>query len=365
LRVASLVPRYGLRVFKDELRTRAGMLVLGLGLFLIMLPLPIKNQFFINALFVTFLYAIMTLAWAIACGQAGMLSFGHSAFFGIAAYTTMVLLHQKVTPWLGIPAGALLAGLFGFALGLLFARLRSHWFALATLVLNDIFRLIFENWEEVGGMRGLEMPYYLVVGEPSLYWLNFTHPRPFYYLALGITGLELLMIYLLTKSKMGYYLKAIREDEEAAKSVGINITLYKGFALGLSAFFMGLAGGLYTIRYGYIDPGAVFNMMRISIYPAIAGLLGGVYSLVGPVVGCFIFIPIAEYTRAYIGSWLGARFYGIHLVFFGIILLLVSLKMPEGIMGFLEKAGYIRPLLSTTVGGSGGGGGERKSPPER
>ena len=364
MRVAGIVPRYGLGVLKEELRTRAGVLMLGLSLFFIVLPLLVKNQFFINALFVTFLYAIMTLAWAIACGQAGMLSFGHSAFFGIAAYTTMVLLHQRITPWLGIPIGALLAGLFGFALGLLFARLRSHWFALATLVLNDIFRLIFENWEEVGGMRGLEIPYYLIAGEPSLYWLNFIHPRPFYYLALGTTGLELLVIYLLTKSKIGYYLKAIREDEEAARSVGINITLYKGFALGLSAFFMGLAGGLYTIRYGYIDPAAVFNIMRISIYPAIAGLLGGVYSLVGPVVGCLIFIPVAEYTRAYIGGWLGARFYGIHLVFFGILLLMVSLKVPEGIMGFLEKAGYIKPLLSTARG-SGGGEGERETSPER
>jgi branched-chain amino acid transport system permease protein len=328
-----------------HLTTRAGYLLLGVGLLLILMPSFIRNLFFVNAVMLVFMYAVISLAWNLMNGYTGLLSFSHSVYFGVGAYTVMLLLYRGLTPWVGMIAGGVVAGILGFALGIPFSRLRSHWFTLGTLVLGDIFLLVFQNWKAVGGALGLDMPRSIFLAPPSLYWMNFASPTPYYYLALGILAGELLAMFAILNSKLGYYLQAIREDEEAAKASGIDTTLYKSLSMGISGFFTGIAGGIYTLRFSYIDPFAVFSIMRIAVYPVIAGLIGGVYSLVGPVIGSFIFIPIAEYVRAMIGGRLGPRFYGIHLVFFGVILLIISLRAPEGVMGWIQGRGLLKPLL--------------------
>ncbi len=343
-----------LRMIKAELSTKAGRIFNAAAIVAVILPLVVRDQFFINAMMLVYMYSIIALAWNLMNGYTGLLSFGHAVFFGIGAYTLMLLLYRGVTPWIGMLLGGLLSAGFAFLLGVPFSRLRSHWFALGTLVLGEIFLIVFANWRAVGGALGLDQPRRLLLSPPSIYWLNYARPTPYYYLALGILGLELLLLYAILNSRPGYFFQAIREDEEAAMASGINVTLYKCISMAISGFFTGVAGGIYTVRFGYIDPYAVFSMMRISVYPVIAGLIGGVYSLIGPIIGSLIFVPTAEYLRAIVGGTLGSRFQGVHFASFGIVLLIISMRIPEGLMGWLEMRGLLKPLMS-----SGGGSDER------
>lgn len=341
-----------MRLLRRELQTPRGRIVLVATLILLILPLIARDPFFINTLMLVYMYSIIALAWNLMNGYTGLLSFGHAIYFGLGAYTLMLLLYRDITPWLGMLVGGLLAGGVAFAIGVPLSRLRSHWFALGTLVLGEIFQLVFANWETVGGALGLDLPRHLLLATPSPYWINYPKPTPYYYLALGILGLELLTLYAVLHSKPGYFMQAIREDEEAARASGVNVTFYRCISMGLSGLFTGIAGGIYTLRFAYIDPYAVFSLMRISVYPVIAGLIGGVYSLIGPVVGSLIFIPTAEYLRVIIGGRWGARFHGLHFASFGVVLLLISMRIPEGMMGWLEMRGVLK-ALGRSEGGEG------------
>lgn len=288
-----------------------------------------------NALFLCLMFSIMAMAWNLLEGYAGQLSFGHTVFFGVGAYTTMVLmLYHKITPWVGIFAGGLIAALVGLALGVPLFRLRSHWFSLATIAVGEIFKLLFISWDYVKGSAGLQAS--ILSEEWALYYLQYAGPYVYIYLALGILGLELLVLYPLVKSRTGYYLQAIREDESAAMSLGINPFKYKMIAMFFSALFTGIGGGLYVVRYRFIDPFVAFDLITVSVYITIAGILGGIYSFVGPIVGSFIFVPISEYVRVYVVSRF-PRYFGLHVFVLGAILLVISLVAPNGIVGWLEK----------------------------
>ncbi|RLG63580.1 hypothetical protein DRO02_06300 [archaeon] len=341
-----------LRKLKMELKGPLSLILLAVTGILITLPLLVRNPFLINTLMLSFLFGFAALAWNLMAGYTGLLSFGHAVFFGIGAYTTMILLlWWRITPWIGMLAAGVTAGLVGFVIGIPFTRLRSHWFALGTLALGEVVQIIFINWRAVGGARGLETP----IMPQCLYWLNFVDPTVHYYVIMGLLGVELFILYLIVNGRIGYYLQAIREDETAAMALGINPFKYKLISITISAFLTGIAGGFYTARFGYVDPFSVFGMMYISINISIIGILGGIYSLIGPLIGALVFVPAAEYTRAYIGSHFGARFYGIHLVAFGIILLAVCFIVPDGIMGWVERRGYIRAILGHGEEGVGGG----------
>ncbi|MEM3446768.1 MAG: branched-chain amino acid ABC transporter permease [Candidatus Korarchaeum sp.] len=290
------------------------------------------------ALYFCVQYSIMAMAWNFLAGYAGQVSFGHAVFFGIGAYTTMILLlFYEVTPWVGIPIGGVMAALLGLGLSFLF-RLRSHWFSLATLALVTIFLLLFQEFAP-GRAAGLQVP--IVPPEKEFYYLRYAGAYYYIYLALAYLGVEVLLMNYLVKRDVGYYLQAIREDEETAMSLGINPFKYKVLAMLVSSFFMGIAGGLYTVRFRFVDPYCVFDILLISIYPVIASLLGGMYTFWGPVVGSFVFVPIFEYVRSNIVTAF-PRYFGLHFLVAGIILFLISLRVPRGIVGWLEAKGYVR-----------------------
>lgn len=290
------------------------------------------------ALYLCVQYSIMAMAWNFLGGYAGQVSFGHAVFFGIGAYTTMILLlFYEVTPWVGIPIGGILAALTGLGLSFLF-RLRSHWFSLATLALVTIFLLLFQEFAP-GRAAGLQVP--IVPPEKELYYIRYAGAYYYTYIALGYLALELLIMNYLIKRDVGYYLQAIREDEETAMSLGINPFKYKVLAMLVSSFFMGIAGGIYTVRFRFVDPYSVFDLLLISIYPVIASLLGGMYTFWGPVVGSFVFVPIFEYVRSNIVTAF-PRYYGLHFLVAGVILFVISLRFPQGIVGWLESKGYVK-----------------------
>ncbi len=302
--------------------------------------------FYANMVFLSLMYGIAAMAWNLMQGYTGLFSLGHAVFFGVGAYAVMILAkYYGVTPWIGLWIGGLVAAFVGFLLGFPLFRLRSHWFTLATIAIGEIFKLTFSYWDYVGKSEGLQMP--IVSPEESLYYLQYRGPYVYIYIALLVLAVELIVLYYVVRSRIGFYLQTIREDELVAQSLGINTFKYKMVALVLSSFFTGLAGGLYTIRFRYVDPYAVFDLITISTYIAVAGIVGGIYTFIGPLIGAFIFIPPAETVRATI-----VRAYheytGLHIVVIGFILLMISLFAPEGVMGYLKRRGLLR------LGGSRG-----------
>ncbi|RLE55761.1 MAG: branched-chain amino acid ABC transporter permease [Candidatus Methanomethylicota archaeon] len=331
-----------MKMIREQLTGVRGFILLVVSAVLLVLPVVFwyaDLPFPANTLFLCLMYAILAMGWNILAGYGGQLSFGHAIFFGIGAYVTMILmLYFGITPWIGIFVGGFIAAVTGLGLGVPLFRLRSHWFTLATIAALEIFRLVFISWKWVGGAAGLQPP--IVPPELSLYYLQYAGPFIYIYIALGILALEVIVLHMIVNSKIGFYLQAIREDEYAAMSVGISPFKYKMIAMFISAFFCGIGGGLYTIRFRFIDPFAVFDLITISVYMVVAGILGGMHTFVGPIVGSFIFIPITEYVRAQIVARF-PRYYGLHVFILGIILAIITIAMPEGVMGWLEEKGIV------------------------
>lgn len=334
-------------LLKEQFKGKRGQVLLTISALLVSAPLAFWKfdlPFPANTLFLCLLYAILAMGWNILAGYGGQLSVGHAVFFGIGAYTTMILmLYYGITPWIGIFIGGLIAGLNGLALGVPLFRLRSHWFTLATIATGEVYTLIFVTWTWVGGSAGLQPP--IVPPELSLYYLQYAGPYIYIYLALAILAVEVLVLYKIVRGKIGFYLQAIREDEDTAMSIGINPFKYKMIAMFISAVFTGIGGGLYTVRFRFVDPFAVFDLITISVYIIIAGILGGMYTFVGPIVGSFIFIPISEYVRVNVVARF-PRYYGLHVFVLGVILLLIAIAMPEGVVGWLEKKGIIKRKIN-------------------
>ena len=303
---------------------------------LLVLPFLLDSigmAFYVNMIFLALMYGIAALAWNLMMGYTGLFSLGHAVFFGVGSYTVAILaLYYNVTPWVGLILAGVTAGLLGLVLSPPLLRLRSHWFTLATIALGEIFRLSFAHWDYVGGSSGLQMP----ISERRLYYLQFTGATIYSYIALGVLAVELIVLWRIVNSRIGFYLQTIREDELVAQTLGINTFKYKTIALAISAFFTGIAGGLYTVRFRYVDPFALFDLITISTYIAVAGIIGGIYTFLGPLIGSFIFIPVSEYVRANIVQAF-PRIYGLHVTVLGVILLVISLFAPEGILGYLKK----------------------------
>lgn len=299
---------------------------------LALLPILYNNYFFINALFLASIYMIASTAWNIMGGYAGLVSFGHAAFFGIGAYTLALTYNAGLVPWLGLPVAGFVSALFALAIAPPLLRLKGHWFALATIAVSEALKLFFNNWAYVGGARGIE----LARREYSLEWIYFVGPINYNYIALAITAISIVSMMIIMRSRVGYYLQSVRESEETAMSVGIDPFRYKAIAMFVSAFFTGVAGALYALRYRYVDPFSTMDLF-ISVQICLIAIIGGVYSFAGPLIGALAIVPAAEYLRAIIGGAYGARFFGIHLLIYGIVLLALSLYAPGGIMEAIKK----------------------------
>jgi branched-chain amino acid transport system permease protein len=308
------------------------MIILLTILLLLIMPLVYNNYFFINALFLASLYMISSTAWNIMGGFTGLISFGHAAFFGIGAYTLALSYNNGLSPWIGIWLGGAIASLFALIISFPLLRLRGHWFALATIAVGEALKLFFNNWDYVGAARGVE----LARKEYSFAWIYFIESIYYNYVAVLILVISIFIMFLIIRGRIGYYLQSIRESEETTMTIGLNPFKYKMIAMVLSGFFTGVAGALYAIRYRYIDPFSVMDLF-ISVQICLIAIVGGVYSFAGPLLGALIVTPIAEYTRALIGGAYGARFFGLHLLIYGVILLILSLYAPGGLMDVLKR----------------------------
>lgn len=291
-------------------------------LILAAIPILAPDPVILRIFYFTFWYAFFAGSWHILGRYAGQLSIGHAAFFGIGAYvTTLLLEYFGITPWAGMFLGAALAAGVAILIGFPCFRLRGLYYALITLAFGEVVRIILLTWKGVThGPLGIFIPH---IGD-SLFYFQFTSKVPYYYSMLALMLVLIFVLIRIERSKLGFYLAAIREDEDAATSLGVNAFKYKLIAAGISAFFAALAGFFYINYLFYIDPYDV-NIMR-SIDPVIISFVGG-SSAFGPIIGSFILTPIAEVLTI----MLGGKMPILRHIAYGSILIVVLLTIPEGL----------------------------------
>jgi branched-chain amino acid transport system permease protein len=303
-------------------------LLLAVGIFL---PLGVQDTFFRHVMFMVVLFIILGQAWNLVGGYLGYVSFGHAIFFGIGAYVPTILYRDfGLNPWIGMFFGACLAVGAAFVIAYPSFRLdlRGHYFAIATLAFAEIVAIAFDNWDYVGAARGILIP----LKEDSLFFLQFKDKLPFYYIAYAYMVLTIIVVGWLLRTKVGYYFQGIRENEEAAQSAGVNTSRYKHLAFYISAFLVAPVGTLFAQYNLYFDPAMVFHFM-ISTQMVLVALLGGVGTIGGPVVGSIILITFSEYPRA----WLGGGGRGLDIIFFGLLLVAITIYQPGGFMSILRR----------------------------
>jgi len=300
-------------------------------------PLVIDNNVFRHTLILVCIYAALAQAWNILGGFGGQISLGNAIFFGVGAYTSSLLLvRAQISPWLGAIAGIGLAVLLALLIGYPVFRLAGHYLAIATIALAEIALVVFQNLEFVGGAAGISLPIVRdAQGRPTDSWwmMQFNSSKlPYIYLALGLLGLVQIVATVIDRSWMGYYLRAIKNDQTAAAAIGVPVARYKLFALLISAACTALAGALYAQYLLFIDPETVFGL-SLSVLIALVAILGGAGSLWGPLLGAGVLIPLAEVTR----SRLGGQGTALDLVIYGLLIMVIAVFQPAGLAGLAER----------------------------
>jgi branched-chain amino acid transport system permease protein len=287
--------------------------------------------FWVNILTYTYLFAGLAVAWNIIAGFGGQFSLGHGVFFAIGAYTTARLfLDWQLTPWLGLLPGALICAVTGPLIFWPTFRLKGSFFAIATLAFNEV-ALVFANYFEslTGGPRGLQVPFRAGIAN-----MIFTSPHAYAVLMFGFMAIALAIVIVLMRSRLGYYLLAVREDEDAARAAGIPVTGVKLRATALSAALTAIGGGLFAMYVRTIDPLTLFSLPDIGVKFALLTLIGGMGTIAGPVLGAFLIIPLESYFRAALG---GAG-PGVHLILLGVVMIVAALFMRRGVAGAIDAA---------------------------
>ncbi len=295
------------------------------------LPLVAKARFAQHILIMVALYAVLGEAWNIMAGYAGMVSIGQAAFFGLGAYVSSFLfVEYSVNPCIGFIASGLVTAAFGTLVGLPFSRLLGRYFAIGTIALGQMIKVVFENWQRVGAATGLMLP---LVDEGVANFQFHTTKLPYYYVAFAMLLAVIAFMRAMERSRMGYYFRAIRENEDVASGLGVNKTAYKLIAIAVSAGITGMCGTFLAQYSLYVEPEYMFNH-TISVTIALIPVFGGAGSIAGPILGSAILIPISELTRA----WLGSGGTGIDLMIYGAFIVLMCVYEPEGLMGVVQRA---------------------------
>lgn len=312
---------------------RRRQLLTALAVFVVIALVPrlVTDVYMMNVLILTLLFAALSQSWNLLGGYCGQVSLGHALYFGIGAYATSILYVKfGITPWGGLLAGGIIAALIALALGYPCFRLKGHYFSIATIVIAEIGLLLFHNWDYAGAALGIQWPF-----TPDSWWtLQFARDKaPYFYFALALFAVTWLVTFAIVESKWGYWWRAVKDNAEAAESLGVTIFRSKMAAAAISAFFTAVGGGFYAAFVSYIDPDSVMHF-RFSLLMALPAVLGGVGSLWGPAIGALILIPLAELTRSY----LGGSGSGLDLVIYGGLVMIVSLTRPEGILSIIKPS---------------------------
>lgn len=326
------------------------------------MPGGLSGSALLNVFLLIFLFGFLAQSWNILGGFAGQLSLGHAAFFGIGAYvSTLLFVEFGVSPWIGMVASMAAAGIFGLSIGFVsfHYRLAGPFFTLATIAFAELVRLSALHLKFTGGSMGILIP---LQGE-SFWQFQFSGKAPYYYISLTMLVAVTALIWWMARSRIGYYLHAIRQDEDAAEAIGIDTRRYKLIAATLSAALTGAGGTFYAQYTQYIAPDDIITV-GLSVEIILRAIIGGSTTVFGPVVGSFILTPIAEITRVLLpGGGSGAAVVqlfasdasmvkklseyfsflqaggggGGALMLYGLILIFTCLAMPNGAVPWFRR----------------------------
>ncbi len=294
---------------------------------MIAFPWVVTSDYYRHILIMALMWVVIGSSWNLISGYTGQVSFGHAIFFGTGAYTAGLLATKfGISAWWGMLLGGPVAMVVGMVIGWICFRLRGPYFALATIAIGEIFRLIATVWRDfTEGMQGI-----MIIR-------NIQDKIYYYYLALALAGVCVYAIHRVMRSKWGYYFVAVREDQDAAEAMGISSFRYKSLSLMISSFFTGTAGAFYMNYMAFIDPHVVFSLHYISIMAILVAIIGGVGTLWGPPVGAFIMVLLQETFRS--------SFFGLtprwvsegHVLVFGLLVIFVIRYLANGIVGDWSK----------------------------
>ena len=295
---------------------------------LALIPIWVESPYALHIFILLFIAIALGESWNVIGGFAGQYSVGHSAWYGLGAYTAFVLLQRKgIAPWFGVWAAVALSVIIALVVGWITFRLRGPYFVLASIAVAEIIRLLALNTKDLtNGAEGIlasDLPPLKLGGTVITDWNSKT---PYFYMGLAMAVFTIAVNYVVKRSKLGYYLQAIREDQDAAHSLGIPLTMVKNAALGISAACTALVGSFAAFYVGFIEPNQVFGI-DVSIQMVLTAIIGGIGSVAGPVLGAVVLVLISEALRASIAQ--------AHLLVYGILVIVVILVMPDGFLGFI------------------------------
>jgi branched-chain amino acid transport system permease protein len=279
----------------------------------------------LNAIMMTLYAALLAQAWNLLGGYGGQFSFGHALFFGVGAYASAVLqVTHGVNAWAALALAVGLAAAVGLFVGALAFRygLKGSYFALVTLAFAEVFRILAVSAGFTGGGVGMMLPL-----KPSVANLQFASRQGFVALVLGFVVAALLVTAWLRHSRFGAQLQAVRDNEDAARAIGVDPYRTKLAATGLSAAFTGAAGAFYLQVFQYIDPGIVFGP-AVSVEALVGAIVGGLGTLWGPLLGALVLHTLAEATRNLFG-----QLPGVNMVIYGVVLVVIVMFVPRGLSG--------------------------------
>lgn len=308
-------------------RKNRSVILLALSVIVFLLPSLLRGPFLHDLLVQVFLMATLASAWNIFAGYAGQFSIGHPVFYGLGGYaSTLLFLKCGVSPWLGMFFGIVLAITLCLVFSILF-RLGGHFFALSTLAVLFIFNSLAKTFIGLtGGSYGFMISY-----KPSLENFVFSSELPYLYIAMFMMFFVIYLSYKIKHTRMGLFLVALREDEDAASSMGVNVFNYKLISLMISAGITAMAGTLFAQYSLHVTPDAFFNF-ELALDLIVYTVIGGIGTIFGPVIGAFLVVPIAVLIR----GWIGGGLAELNYIIYGIILILVMLRTPGGIASWFE-----------------------------
>ncbi len=294
------------------------------------IPLLTGDLFVQDAVIFILLWAGLAGAWNIAGGFAGQLSLGHAAFFGLGAYTsTLLKIHTGLSPWIGMLCGGALVVLASGFIAFAATRLRGPYFALVTIAFAAVLQIVAARWYDfTRGSEGLSIPF-----EPALGNFMFTGKLPWTLIVLCyVAGIYALAAWI-ERSRLGFQLAGMREDDDAAQALGIDTRRLKVLAIALSAFLTALGGTFYAQYVGFVDPGYVFSL-DLSVKIALMCIIGGMGTALGPILGAVLLTVLEMTLRA---KW-GGGHSGLYLIVYGTLLIVVVRVMPEGLVAGARQA---------------------------
>jgi branched-chain amino acid transport system permease protein len=315
---------------------RPALALLALLLLALIVAPWLANDYVITVLIIIFYFAYTGQAWNVMMGFAGQLSLGHALYVGLGGYAAAALyVHYGVGPWIGLVVAIIIAMACGAVIGFLAFRfgVGGVYFAILTIAFAEFARIGFDHFRWVGGSSGFFLP--VANYTRNDLWNLRGNPTMFYYVMLALTAAAFVLCRALLRSRIGYYWQAIREDEVAARSLGINTFRYKLIAVAISAGMTAVAGVFFAFYYNNLFPEQVFHISR-SIELILGPIIGGIGTLFGPIIGAFLLTGLSE-TMQELLARLGFDVPGAKQVFYGICLLLVIIVLPDGVWPWLAR----------------------------